>query len=195
MDPPPPAAYLSAAKTPPPPRRRRLHPGLLRAILLAACLSAVLPAAATAQRSLDGVRIGMTFGGTGLVGVSFEFFADDYAVDLTLATWSFSDLSASVVGKHLFGASAFRPSAGLGLWLVWSARDPEDPDAARSGLTLLASAPLGFDMHLGSDHYLNGYLNVSRGLWIRRTDPDDDTPLRKRLVPLPGLAWRWDPSG
>jgi hypothetical protein len=28
-------------------------------------------------------------------------------------------------------------------------------------------------------------------VWVRRTDPEDDTPLNRRLVPIPGISYRW----
>ena len=33
--------------------------------------------------------------------------------------------------------------------------------------------------------------NVNRALAVRRTDPADDLPLNGRLIPLPGVYYRW----
>jgi hypothetical protein len=171
---------------------RRHHPA--RAVLLALVVALLGPEDAAGQRAIDGIRLGLTFGGTGFVGASFEFFSDNRAIDLTIGTWGFSDVSLSVVAKELLGASSLRPSVGVGLWAVWSSPDVDDPDATRPGLTLLARAPVGFDWRVDGNHYLDGHVNVSSALWIRRTIPGDDRPPNRRLVPLPGLAYRWDPS-
>jgi hypothetical protein len=187
MDPSGPARYVSPAM--PIPRAPR---AVVPATALA--LALLLPAPASGQRSLDGIRLGLAFGGTGFIAASFEFFNNDRALDLTVGTWGFQDLSLSLVAKEVLGASAFRPTAGVGLWVVWSSPPPENPDATRSGITVLARAPIGVDWNVQGRHYLEAHINVSRALWIRRTVPGDDRPLNRRLVPLPGLVYRWDPG-
>lgn len=168
----------------------RLRTLRLEVLLLAAALAS--PAAATAQTP-DGVRIGVTLGGTGFLGLSVELFDEGgRAVEMSVGTWNFRDVTASVVGKALLGPSDFRPVMGAGLWLVAARPDPEDPEATRTGLTLLARAPVGFDWAVGGGHYVGMDVNVIRPLWIRRTDPSDDRPPKGRIVPFPGIAYRFD---
>ena len=175
----------------PTPTRRAIHPWPL---VLAALV--LLPGALRAQ---DGdVRIGVTLGGTGFLGLSVEFLneARTAALDVTVGTWSFRDVSLSVVGKGRFGASHFRPVAGAGLWAVFSFPPRgEGGDARQNGVALLARAPFGFDWDLGSRHFLTGELSLNRALWIRRTRPGDDVPVGRRIVPFPGVAYRWIPTG
>jgi len=49
------------------------------------------------------------------------------------------------------------------------------------------------DTQILRDHNLGAAMNINRALWVRRTDPDDDTPLNRRVVPLPGVYYRWKP--
>ena len=156
------------------------------AVLLVALALAALPRPSLAQD--DGVRFGITVGGTSFVGVSLEFFDGQHSVEVALGTWALRDLSASVVGRRYFGAGSMKPVVGLGLWTVVAWRG-----GPRPGVALVARAPIGFDWNVGGDHFLAADMNVSRGLWVRRTDPLDETPMSRRLVPLPGLAYRWRP--
>jgi len=79
---------------------------------------------------------------------------------------------------------------GLGLWSAVG-RPEEDP---RDGIALLAVAPIGADWRVLDDHALGAAINVNRGLWIRRSDPQDETPIGKRLIPLPGFYYRFTAS-
>lgn len=161
---------------------------LLPAIILAATLLAPTAASAQGAGNDDGVRVGVTFGGISTVGFVVEYFDGSRSLELGVGTWSFRDVSASLVVKEYFGAGALRPFLGAGLWLVGSAplRDGE-----RIGLAAIVHAPIGVDWRAGGDHYVGASLNVNRALWVRRTDPDDDFPPTRRLVPLPGVYYRW----
>lgn len=148
----------------------------------------LLPAGSAAQRGDDGVRFGVTFGGISTVGFVVEYFDGTRSVELTVGTWSFRDLSASVVGKEYFGVGALRPFVGIGLWLVGA---PPPRSGERLGLAAVLHAPVGVDWRAAGGHYAGAALNVNRALWVRRTDPEDDLPLNQRFVPLPGLYYRW----
>ncbi len=159
---------------------------------IAAALALILVASAPVSAQApgpdvgDGVRFGVSVGGISTVGVSVEFFHDSRSLDLTLGTWRFRDVSFSVVGRQYFGASAARPVVGLGLWTV-AARPSGDE---RVGWSLVLRAPIGVDWEVSDPHALGVFLNVNRGLWVRRSDPEDTMPLNRRLVPLPELYWR-----
>ena len=144
-----------------------------------------LPREVHAQ-STDGVRLGLTVGGTSLVGISLEFLRGDRSIEVTVGTWAARDLAVSVVGRQYFGASSVRPVVGAGLWAVLAF-----PDEGRTGVALVARVPIGLDWNPAGDHFLALDLNVNRGLWVRRSDPQDLAPMNYRLVPLPGLAYRW----
>lgn len=189
MDPSAATIYLLRMRT----RRRPRHrtaPALFALVLPAFLL---VPAHGAAQFEQEGVRFGVTLGATGFVGISFEFFEESRAIDLTVGTWGFQDVSVAVTAKELLGAADFRPSIGLGLWMMVGWDRSSNPDATRNGVTLLARAPIGFDWRLAGEHYLTADLSLNRALWIRRMDPSDDRPPNPRLVPFPGLAYRWKP--
>ena len=137
----------------------------------------------------DGLRIGISLGGVATVGLVLEYFDGNRSIDLTVGTWAFQDLSLSIALKQYFGASPVRPFIGAGLWLV--AANPSD---GRLGLAVVLRAPLGVDWNMTGAHSIGAGLNVSRALWVRRTDPEDEPPLTGRWVPLPGVYYRFDPS-
>ena len=158
---------------------------------IAAALVTILlcPALAAAQTpgpdAGDGVRFGVSLGGISTVGVSVEFFRDSRSIDVALGTWRFRDVSFSVVARQYFGAGAARPVVGAGLWTVAAKSDE------RIGWSLVLRAPVGVDWEIDHPHAVGAFLNVNRALWVRRSDPQDDAPLNKRLVPLPELYYRY----
>jgi len=137
----------------------------------------------------EGFRVGISFGGISFIGFIMEYRWGDRSIDLNLGTWSFRDLSVSVVGKQYFGPGDFRPFAGVGLWAVLN---PNTGPGEQSAAALVARAPVGVDWNLDAAHYLGASLSLNRALLIRRKDPRDDTPPSERLIPLPGFYYRWN---
>lgn len=156
------------------------------AVALAVCTA--VPALAQASGAGEGVRFGLSFGGISTAGLTVELFRDTHAFEVSIGTWSFRDLSVSAVYKEYFGASRARPFVGVGLWAV--AAWPSDPQD-RTGLALVLRAPIGVDWSFADDHALGLALNVNRGLAVRRSDPLDDLPMNRRLVPLPEVYYRF----
>lgn len=157
-------------------------PPLLAVLIL---LGQPVPGTAQGSGAGDGVRVGISFGGVSTVGLTLEFYRDTRSLDLTLGTWSFRDVSVSAVVKQYFGGRAARPFVGAGLWVVAAA-----PGDDRTGWALVLRAPVGVDWAVADSHALGAVINVNRGLWVRRANPDDNVPMNKRLVPLPELYYR-----
>ncbi|MDP2958313.1 MAG: hypothetical protein Q8N53_17935 [Longimicrobiales bacterium] len=132
------------------------------------------------------MRVGVTFGGISTVGLSVEYVREHHALDLNVGTWSFRDLSVSAVVKEYFGAGDLLPFVGGGAWLVVARAEGE-----RTGLALVLHAPVGVDWQAAEGSYLGMTFNVNRALAVRRTDSADDLPLNRRLIPLPGVYYRW----
>ena len=166
-------------------RPRLYSRGMRRSLLPGFALLAALSAAPAAGQ--EGLRVGLTLGGIGSIGVVTEWRWEDHGVELQLSTFTFRDLGISVVGKQYFGASWLKPSVGAGLWLV-TGSTPEG-----SGQALVARFPLGGDWRVAQHHYATFELNVSRGLWVNRPDPTDDAPINNRMIPIPSLSYRFDP--
>ena len=103
-----------------------------------------------------------------------------------MTTFSFHDVSVSVVGKQYFGTSGLRPVVGVGLWYL-TGRSPEGTGAA-----LVARFPIGGGWRLAGGHNLTLEMNVARGLWVRRHEPSDDSPISSHFIPLLGMAYRVD---
>ena len=144
-----------------------------------------VPCGADAQ---EGLRVGLTIGGTGFVGLVTEWRWDDHGAELLLSTFSFRDLGISLVGKQYFGASWLKPAVGAGLWLATGGT----PDGG--GKALVARFPLGGDWRVAHGHYATFEVNVSRGLWVDRPDPADDAPINPRMIPIPSVSYRFAPQ-
>jgi len=153
-------------------------------------LLSAAPLAAQGSNAGDGLRVGISAGGISTVSVTVELFRDTHAVELGIGTWSFHDLSISTVYKEYFGGHRLRPFAGAGLWAVVAAPALE---GERTGVALVLRAPVGLDWSFVDDHAVGAVLNLNRGLAVRRSDPEDDLPMNKRLVPLPEVYYRFTP--
>lgn len=153
------------------------------------CLTAA-PLSAQGSDAGDGLRVGISFGGISTVGVTLELFRDTHAVEVGIGTWSFRDVSVSAVYKEYIGGRALRPFVGLGLWTVAAAPIMEDE---RTGFALVLRAPVGVDWAFVDAHAAGAALNLNRGLAVRRSDPEDDLPLNRRIVPLPEIYYRFTP--
>ena len=147
------------------------------------------PSPLDAQAVPEEVRIGISFGGISFMGLVSEYRWGDRSVELNVGTWSFRDLSVSLVGKQYFGPGDFRPFAGFGLWTVVA---PYHDQGERTGMALMLRAPIGVDWNPDAGHYLGAHLSLNRAVWIRRQDPQDDYPPADRLVPLPGFYYLWN---
>jgi hypothetical protein len=163
---------------------------VFNALLLACALfgsQAVVPHPASGQGP-DEYRIGITLGGTGLVGLSFEMLWGQAALDISTATWAFRDVSLSAVGKYYLGNGDLRGYGGLGIWMVTSF---PTSDEERTGLAWVLRAPVGGEGRIDQDHAVGVEVNFDRALAIRRPDPTDDSPPNARIVPLPGVYYRF----
>ena len=142
--------------------------------------------AAQGKDAGTGWRVGLSFGGISTFGVVVERFSGTHAVELGLGTWAFRDVSLSAVYKEYFFGSRVRPFVGAGLWTVWAF-----PRGERTGVALVARAPIGAEWTFVDDHSAGAVLNVNRALAVRRTDPDDELPPNGRIVPLPEVYYRF----
>lgn len=150
------------------------------------CLLASPLAAQTTDNDMR-VRIGVTAGGIGTIGASVEFLWGSRSVDVSLSTFSFSEVSLSVTGKQYFGGGDMRPFVGVGLWGIAGSTGQE---GEQTGKALIFRVPVGSDWNFTVRHHLGGSLAVNVGLWIDRADPEDDTPISRSPVPLPGFYYR-----
>lgn len=181
------------------PARTPAPPGVMESLTFGTFGQASRPLGSPLGGYLDGLlqedagpedlRVGLSFGGISFAGLIFEYRWGDRSVEINVGTWSLRDLSVSVVGKQYFGPGDFRPFAGMGLWAVVA---PYNRPGERSGLALLARAPVGVDWNVVSDHHLGAHLSLNRALFIRRKDPLDTTPPAARFVPLPGFYYIWN---
>ncbi len=136
----------------------------------------------------DEVRFGISFGGISFTGFIVEYRWGNRSVEMNIGTWSFRDLSVSLVGKQYFGPGDFRPYSGLGLWAVIA---PHGGPTERTGVAVMARAPVGVEWNVDADHHLGAHLSLNRALWIRRKDPLDNYPPTDRIIPLPGFFYLW----
>ena len=175
--------------------RERRH-GFARVVALLYALfyplAGLLASPLAAQTPADDMqlRIGVTAAGIGSIGASVEFLWGSRSIDMNLATFSFSEVSLAVAGKQYFGRGDMRPFVGVGLWGIAGSTGQ---DGEETGKVLLLRLPVGGDWNFTGNHHFGGSLAVNEGLWIDRADPEDDTPVNRRPVPLPGLYYRVEP--
>lgn len=169
-------------------------------LVLFMVLAGVSPQLSSAQ---DGLRIGLTVGGASKFGVVLESFLNgNHSLELAVGTWSFEEISTSLVVKRYFRSNnldsgwyekSIHPFIGAGLWVVGA-----KPPAERLGLALSAIVPIGVDWSFPSDADMQDLIlslgmsvNLNRALLVRRSNPEDQLPLNGRLVPLPGAYYRF----
>ena len=166
--------------------------GVALALSLSSPLAGFLVSPLSAQADDDDmkIRIGVTAGGIGTFGASVEFLWGSHSVDVNLATFTFSEVSLAVTAKQYFGGGDMRPFVGVGLWGVTGSTGEEGQQA---GKALILRVPVGSDWNFTRTHHVGGSLAVNEGLWVDRADPEDDRPVSRRPVPLPGLYYRFEP--
>ena len=132
----------------------------------------------------DRFRLGVNLGGTALIGISFEFLRGNYGYEAVLGTLAFHDLSLSLSGKRYLGSGRLRPVVGIGLWgmAVWSEEG--------TGGILILRAPTAVEWRMNPEHAIGLEVGFNRGLWVHRSDPEDETPLRSSIIPFPGAYYR-----
>ena len=133
----------------------------ITALALACC---ALPLSAQGADLGSGTRLGITFGGTGTVGLVVELFRGTRSVEVGLGTFSFRDVSVSATVKQYVGSRALQPFVGVGLWAVVAAPGEQDE---RTGLALMLRAPIGLDWGLSDEHALGIGVALNRGLAVR----------------------------
>jgi len=161
-------------------------------LVLLPSLAVMLGTPLAAQTSDDELRvsIGVTAGGIGSIGASVEFLWGSRSIDVNLSTFSFSEASLAVTGKQYFGGGDLRPFVGVGLWGIVGSTGQE---GEQGGKALLFRVPVGADWNFTGSHRLGASLAINEGLGIDRADPEDDTPISRRPVPLPGFYYRVEP--
>ncbi len=137
----------------------------------------------------DRVRIGISLGGTGFLGLVSEYQRGDWSAELTLGTISFREVAVAIAGKRYFSGGNLRPVVGLGFWSLTAWTDDG------SGSVFILRAPVAIDWRFQGEHALGMEVGLNRALAVDRLDPEDDTPPSPRLVPIPGVYYRygWDP--
>jgi hypothetical protein len=159
--------------------------------ILLTLLIALVPAGSIEAQSGDRgeLRLGVSLGGTGLVGFVSEYRRNDWGAELTLGTISFREIAVAVSAKRYFTGGDMRPAVGLGLWSLtaWT----EDG----SGSILIVRAPVAADWNVAGGHYLGIEVGLNRAIAVNRLDPEDDTPPNPALIPIPGAYYRfgWTP--
>jgi hypothetical protein len=166
---------------------RRLTIAVASLLILFSTLSTSLTAQDTTPRaeSRNRLRIGISLGGTGFLGIVTEYQHGDWAGELGLGTISFRELSVFVTGKRYFAGGSFRPVLGAGFWNLseWTEEG--------SGSVFIFRAPIGIDWQVSGGHALGAEVGLNRALAIDRRDTEDDTPPSPRLVPFPGIYYRY----
>jgi hypothetical protein len=135
------------------------------------------------------LRVGLSLGGTGFIALAAEFRRSGWGGELVLGTITFREVSVALSGKAYIGSERFQPAVGAGIWAMRAWTD----DGA--GAILLARFPVAIDLRVTGAHSLGLEVAMNRGLLVQRLDPEDDTPVNRSFIPLPGAYYRygWTP--
>lgn len=156
---------------------------------LAVVLALLIPTVAAAQD--DGrFYVGIGLGGISTVSLVLEQEWDWGSFEVMLGTITFRDLSVSLVHKQRPGGGPLRGVVGIGLWGIL-AFPPDNPP----GFALAARLPVGITWDPLPDQRFTAEVALNRVLYILRPDRSDDMPPANRIVPLPGMSYRWLPGG
>lgn len=138
----------------------------------------------SSEEEPDRLRVGISLGGTGLVGVSFEYLRGNQGYEAVLGTLSFNDLSLALAAKQYLASGQLRPAVGVGLWgmAAWTEEG--------KGAVLLFRVPVAVEWRTSEADALGIEVGFNRGLYVNRTDPEDETPVRSNLIPFPGAYYR-----
>jgi len=139
----------------------------------------------TSDRDRGYLRLGISLGGTGFLGLITEYIRNDWSGELVIGTVGFRDVSVSAAAKHYFGSGRLRPSVGAGLWTLtaWSEEG--------WGSAVVLRAPLAVDWNVSGQHFATVEVGLNRAILVRRLDPEDDRPPSRNIVPFPGFSYRY----
>jgi len=137
------------------------------------------------DRDRGHLRLGISLGGTGFLGLITEYIRNDWSGELVIGTVGFRDVSVSAAAKHYFGSGRLRPVVGAGI-LNLTAWTEEG-----SGSALVLRAPLAVDWNVSGQHFASVEVGLNRAILVRRLDPEDDRPPSRNIVPFPGFSYRY----
>ncbi len=130
-------------------------------------------------------RVGVTFGGTNLAGVSFELRRGGWAAETSIGSFSLRDVSLAVTAKRYFSGRTFQPYVGAGLWGIGASTEEG------RGAALISRFPVGLDWKFVRQHSVGVEVSLNRALWVDRADPTDTDPPSTTLIPIPSLYYRY----
>jgi hypothetical protein len=135
--------------------------------------------------SNDRIRVGISIGGTGFLGLVTEYQRGNWSAELTLGTVSFHEIAVAIDAKRYFSSGHLRPAVGAGFWSLtaWT----EDG----SGSVFIFRVPIALDWNVEGGHAVGLEVALNRALAVDRLDPEDDTPPSRRIVPIPGFYYRY----
>lgn len=163
-----------------------MKPSIVIALATALTVLTCAPVGVEAQTSDRGeLRLGVSVGGTGFLGLITEYRRSNWGGELILGTITFRQIAVAVSAKRYFTRGGFQPAVGLGLWSLtaWT----EDG----SGSVLIVRAPLAVEWNVTGGHAAGIEVGLNRAIAVNRLDPEDDTPPNTTVVPIPGAYYRY----
>ena len=153
---------------------------LATAVVGATVAISVVPGRVSSQ-----YRFGVSMGGASAIAAVVERRWDERSVEMQFGSWGTRDLSLSMSAKQYFGARAVRPFAGAGLWIAVARTD------AGTGLGLVARAAAGAERSFANRHAPALTIYLNRALAVKRPSNRYSRPVRRGLVPIPELSYRF----
>lgn len=130
-------------------------------------------------------RLGFILGGIGVAGVVGEVRSGAWGTEVALSALRLQDRSMAVTLKRYAGEGSVKAFLGMGLWGLRVRGE------AQTGSIVILRAPIGLEGIVDQSHALGAEVGLNRAWMVRRVDPDDDTPPNRRIIPFPGVHYRY----
>ena len=131
-------------------------------------------------------RLGVTFGGTGLVSASVERHFGDYSVRLNTGVFEWFEICSSLTVNGYLGDGDVRPHIGAGLWNV--SIFPE----GKFGCLNFLNVPVGIDWMRDDGHQPG--VEIDLNYFMSGRQPGGGAMSfneEKRFLPLPALYYKY----
>jgi len=128
-------------------------------------------------------RIGISLGGTHLVGLNLEYYFYENSIGLNFGSWEFQDLCVSLQLKRYFSSSPVQPYIGIGIWEVMAFSD------TGIGYLTLLNFPAGVDWKFSENNYLGLEADLNYALYVTATGGSPS--ISRPFVFLPGVYYRY----
>jgi hypothetical protein len=150
-------------------------------------IAVVLISVSAQAEEESSIRIGVSLGGTHLLGLSLEYHHGRYSIELGIGSavpWELQDLILRLQVRGYLASGDISPYLGIGFWGLFAF--PAD------GFGYLGSlnAPVGIDWGIGGGSYLRLEADLNYFVYVNWAGGDQSPSLNTRFLLLPAFAYQ-----